>query len=63
MATEQKVKAIKPDEEAFKASLVQAEKDLSTVQEKIVWLLWFFFFSPRLFSELDSTAFNPISHT
>lgn len=35
MATEQKVKAIKPDEEAFKASLVQAEKDLSTVQEKI----------------------------
>jgi hypothetical protein len=47
MATEQKAKPIKPDEEAFKASLAQAEKDVSTVQEKIVCL---FFFFPALFT-------------
>jgi hypothetical protein len=36
MAAEQKIKPIKPDEEAFKANLMEAEKELSAVQEKMV---------------------------
>ena len=48
-ATEQKVKPTKPNEEAFKADLAQAEKEHAAVQEKLVCdgLLCHFEFSGR----------------
>lgn len=36
VASEPKVKPARPDEEAFKANLSQAEKEHSAVQEKLV---------------------------
>jgi hypothetical protein len=35
-ATEQKARPTKPNEEAFKADLAQAEKEHAAVQEKLV---------------------------
>lgn len=64
MAAEQKIKPIKPDEEAFKANLMEAEKELSAVQEKMVWLAicpfpTFSFILRVYLANLTPTIFNP----
>jgi hypothetical protein len=40
---EPKVKPSKPDEEAYKASLAQAEKEHTAAQEKLVRIAYFSF--------------------
>lgn len=39
-AAEHKVKPARPDEDAFKKDLAQAEKEHSAVQEKLVCVSW-----------------------
>ena len=36
------VKPTKPDEEAYKINLAQAEKEHTAAQEKLVWFFFFF---------------------